>query len=102
MPLSADAYKFDHDPAVFDRDLVAFLEKFYTSSDSREASNDWVACFAEDAVLTKGAFQAKGPKGAWIYITICQRPNTNHGPCRATRDQYLVVRGANLAEAHHP
>lgn len=66
MALSTEvqkAYSFEHDPAIFDKTMVSFLERFYAFSDIKEKAEDWVECFAEDGILQKGTVIAKGHQG---------------------------------------
>lgn len=54
--------------AVLDERVRKFIADFYATSDDKARNEEWVACFAPDAVVVMGERRARGREGVCSFL----------------------------------
>jgi len=95
-----NSYASQYPAAVaFDPAYTQFFERFYATSDTPEAHEDYVKYFTQDATLIMASKKVVGPEGAWSFAFFIEPCDETSPPFRRSETLFPVPRAdSKLAE----
>jgi hypothetical protein len=87
-----NSYASQYPVAVaFDPAYTQFFERFYATSDTPEAHEDYVKYFTQDATLIMASKKVVGPEGAWSFAFFIEPCDETSPPSDAPKLYFLFL-----------